>query len=603
MNLKNLILLCFLFFFLQTFAQQYTVKSAYINQPDLNIEYVRKNADFWAKYAYDSIRGGFYSNIDRYGNIIPLTDVHTGVSYKRKSFIAQSRQAYGFTRAFMLTGDEKYLKYAKSALNFLFTYGWDTTNGGWYCFARENGTLDNGQWWDPNTGKWGFQQHYAMVGIVANYEATGNSTVKQWLDRSVTSLYTNMWDNRTGYEGYYSDATLNWGTKSGKGFTPTVDAITTNAELTYLTTGESQYKEKLLQLSDIIVDRLIPMMSDSRIKALYPENYSSDWVVDLSSTDGSIGHFLKTAWCLGRAYLCDTTKTEYKMAANAILDQSWNYQNGSVTIWDHTNGAPYNAINLTTGEWGTNGTYKDYWTIEQGFVGPMINYYISNNPIYLQMADESIDFFMKHQVDSVYGEIFSETNATGLTPLSTVKGDEFKASYHSNEFGYYAYLYSKLYYLHQDASLYYQFDTLAESRTIQFKPLPIQDTYLKIKSVLLNGEEFTNFDKDARTVTLQANQGGKLKVTYAYAGPNTELNVIEQNLMLTVYPNPAVDAIHLKSDKIFTTIRILDITGKEQTTYNTDQKTISVSHLKKGMYIIQAISEEGTTYLSKFVKL
>lgn len=583
-----------------TFSQgQYVVKSKYILNPDLNIEYVRKNVDFWVKYAYDPTYGGFYSSVDRNGTVLNQT---------QKSLISQTRHGYGFTKAFMLTGDEKYLTYAKSALDFLFDHGWDLVNDGWNTFAKRDGTLDNRVGWNPNATKYGFQQHYALVGIIANYEATGDIQVKQWIDKSLNSLNTHMWDSRSGYEGYYSEATLNWITKSGKGFTPTVDGITTHGEMMYLLTQNQNYKTRLMQLADNIVYDILPTMNDSKVKVLYPENFNADWAINLSDNNnqiGSVGHFVKTAWCLGRAYLCDTTKIEYKAAAIRILDQTWNYKNGAVSIWDHQNGGPFNSLNISNGGWGTYGDNKNYWTLEQGFTGPMINYYITKNPTYLQMADESLDFFMKHQVDSVYGEIFSELDPTGTIIRSGVKGDDFKASYHSTEIGYYAYLYSNLYYLHQPASLYYKFAASTTTQDIALTPIPMEAGRLRIKSVTLDGTDFNNFDSKTRTLNIAANQGGKFKVTFeAISNAPNALSVNQKN-RINVFPNPTSGIINIDGIDDLKNISIVDLTGKvllEKRVQGEKSLNIDLQHLNNGIYFVVLYQNSGLKMMNKIIK-
>jgi len=586
---------------------QYVVKSKNILNPDLNIEYVRNNAEFWIKHAYDPIYGGFFSNVDQYGNVTSYRDVHTYATYKRKSLIAQTRHGYGFTRAFMLTGDEKYLTYAKSALDFLFANGWDANNDGWYCFAKSDGTLDHGQWWDPNNTKWGFQQHYALVGIIANYEATHDATVKNWMDKGINSINDHMWDSREGYEGYYSDAELDWSIKTGKGFTSTVDAITTNAELSYLVTQDADKKARLLQLSDIIVKRFISEMDSSQVLALYPEIFNTDWVVDRSKTDVSIGHFIKTAWCLGRAYLCDTTKTEFKNAASRILDETWSFNKGAVSTWDHTNGGPFYALNIATGEWGVGGDNKDYWTLEQGFTGPMINYYITRNQNYLQKADESIGFFMKHQVDSVNGEIFSDLDPTGTIVRSGVKGDEFKASYHSVEMGYYAYLYSSLYYLHQPASLYYKFAPSSTAQNITLSPIPMQNGLLRIKSVTLDGVDFNDFDPQSRTLNIAANQGGKFKVTFeSVSGLQTSDDKMNDYSMTKVYPNPTRGIVYINGLDNIDRVVIADLAGHELYNFqNQGESTMCVDlqKLNSGAYVVILHQHDGRNIMHKIIKI
>jgi len=602
-----LLIITFLFFCFSEINAQYVVKSDHILNPDLNIEYVKSNAKFWIDHAFDSNKGGFFSNIDKAGNVLSSKDVHTGATYYRKSLISQTRQGYGFTRAFMLTGDEKYLTYAKSALDFLTSYGWDKTNGGWYCFAKSDGTLDDGQWWNPNTGKWGFQQHYALVGIIANYEATRDASIKSWMDKGINALYTNMWDSRSGYEGYYTDTDLNWSNKRGKGFTPTVDAITTNAELSYLVTQNPEYKARLFELADNITEKFIPTMSNPQVKVLYPEDFDANWVPSLSS-GGSIGHFIKTAWVLGRAYLCDTSKTQYRDAAIKILNETWTFKNGTSAIWDHINGGPFNAISVSTGLQNltnNNDNSKDYWTVEQGFTGPMINYYITRNPIYLQMADESMDFFMNHMVDKVNGEIFSQTDPAGTTVRNSTKGDDFKASYHSIEMGYYGYLYSNLYYLHQPASLYYKFEPTGEARNISLSPIPMEDELLQITAVTLNGSVFTNFDATTRTLNIAANQGGKFKVTFE-STPKTYTSVASlQPDQINVFPNPTRGLIKVDGLKEVSKISVIDLTGKvllEEQVQGNSSHNVDMSHLNTGIYFVVLQQNSGIRLIKKVIK-
>lgn len=580
--------------------------------PEKNIQYVRSNAEFWMENAYDPVFGGFFSNVDQHGNVTTMIPQRPGFGntpYKRKSLIAQSRHGYGFTRAFMLTGDEKYLMYAKSALDFLCDHGWDSVNEGWYCFAKSDGTIDLTQYdLRDRDQKWSFQQHYGLLGLTAHYEATRDERSEEYMNKGIRSIYENMWDARKGYEGYYDTADANWSNKRNKGFTATIDAVTTHAELSYLITENPEYKTRLTELADIVVDRFIPQMDNPAVKVLYPEVYNTNWSVDLNaSKNGSIGHFIKTAWCLGRAFLCDPTEEEYRKAAVKILDQTWTYKNGDVSIWDHVNGGPFNEINILTGEWsGSNGNSKDYWTVEQGFTGPMLNYYITGNDIYLRMADESIDFFMTHFVDPVDGEIFYYLDPTGTIVKRGVKGDDYKASYHSIELGYYAYLYSNLYYLNAPANLYYMFQPKDEEQNIPLSPIPMEEGKLYISSVSLNGEPFESFNPETRTLNLAPNQGGKFKVTFAPKAQGSSLlpEILEED-KITVFPNPVKNFVKVSGLLDVTEIMVADITGKTVYRQKITESAIeaNLSELTSGIYFISVCYNSGKTSTRKIIKL
>lgn len=607
--MKNLLsLFSFLFLLISYSNAEYVVKSTHILNPELNIDYVKKNAKFWIDHAYDPVNGGFFSDIDVVGNIVQRTNVRAPYEkYYRKSLIVQARHQYGFTRAFMLTGDESYLTYAKSAGDFLTTFGWDNNNDGWFCFAKEDGSLDNSQWWNPNLEKWSFQQHYGMLGIVANYEATHDSNMKTWMDKGMNSLYKHLWDATPGQEGYYLNTkTVNWEQPSGKGFTSTVDGITTNAELVYLITKDPVHKARLLQLANNITEKIVPTMDHSSIKAMFAEEYNTNWSL-LYNGSGSIGHFIKTAWCLGRVYLCDPTKTAYKNAAVKILNQAWTYKNGTSAIWDHVNGGPFNYINIQTGlqNLGNNNDInKDYWTLEQGFTAPMINYYITKNPSYLQMADESLDFFMKYMVDNVNGEIYMNTNSDGSRVTNNTKGEDFKGSYHSIELGYYAYLYSNLYYLHQPASLYYKFSAKPEAQNISLSPIPMEEGLLRIKSVTLDGNEFTTFNPSTRTLNIAANQGGKFKVTYESLNSPEAVAKLDAD-KITVFPNPAKDLIQLDGMEAVSELTVIDLTGKiliQLPVNDQSSMRVDLQNLKSGIYFVVLHKNSSVKVMKKIIK-
>ena len=346
-------------------------------------------------------------------------------------------------------------------------------------------------------------------------------------------------------------------------------------------------------------------MDYSRVKVLYPEKFTTNWYLIHQTNHGSIGHFVKTAWCLGRAYLCDTTRTQYKNAAIRILDQTWNYRNGAVSIWDHVNGGPFNNINYASGTWGTDGDAKDYWTIEQGFTSPMINYYITKNPIYLEMADQSLGFFMNNFIDKVNGEIFMQLDKTGKAIRRDTKGDDFKASYHSIELGYYAYLYSNLYYLHQPASLFYKFAASSTPQTITLSPIPMEEGLLRIKSVSLNGNDFTNFDPVTRTLNIAANEGGKFRVTFESIEKITSNTNIDFESSISIYPNPTTEWAYIDGVEQARNACVYDITGKILATKEFSGEAIhriDFRNFEAGVYFIQLQHNSGKKTTHKIVK-
>jgi mannose/cellobiose epimerase-like protein (N-acyl-D-glucosamine 2-epimerase family) len=491
-----------------TVTSGYQPTSPYILNPALGIDFVRNIADFRSKQK-DNINGGYYTNINRQG-------YSNGAN--EKALCGQSRIAYTFTRAFMVTGDENYLELAHHALKFLYTHGW---NNGWYFITDSTGKyIDH---WGHNDW-WSFQQHYALIGISAMVEATGGNmnwndgteSDHTWLMRGVNSNYTKLWDSRTATKGYYNYSNRAWTNKWGKGFTPTVDGVTTHGLLMALMYDSLNHKQRLVDLADNIVDHLITGMSVAT--AGFPENYDANWNIDNSSTSMDIGHGYKTAWVLQRAYLRNPDHPQYLTAAQALMQNLWDHG-----CYDTVNGAPYSYLNWKTGE--VTSTNKDFWMTEQGFTSGIMSYYSATTQeqrdMYLRVADGSLNFFMDHIVDPVYGEAYNVVNRDGSAVVDPNKGGLFTAGYHASELGYYAYLYSSLYYHKTPVQLYYYYPRENTERTFKLTPIAIEENVLKITSVTLDGVPYTDFNSDSRILHLAPGVGGKFKVTFGFTPAET----------------------------------------------------------------------------------
>ena len=309
-----------------TFAQ-YVPRSPYLLDPSKAIPYVDSCADFWTG-VYDSTFGGFYTNVDRYGNVI----VSWGTN---KDLITQSRDAYGFVRAYMLTGNQNYLTMARHALDFMYAHAWDSPHDGWYHSIDRFGNPIN-----PTDVKTAFDQHYALLGIAAYYEATRDTNDWTHLIQGYNSSENHLWDNDPQSFGYFDNGTYDWSYVSDKSFNATVDAITTNVLELYLLTGDNVYKNKLIQLADNILTHLYGSMSQQTIG--FVEEYQSDWSWNNNETMTIMGHVLKSGWCLGRINQLIPDPAYVNAAEDLIADV---YNNG----YDHELGGPYKDFNRVTG--------------------------------------------------------------------------------------------------------------------------------------------------------------------------------------------------------------------------------------------------------------
>ncbi len=504
---------------------QYTVRSPYLMDPTLAIGYVDSCATFWEK-AYDSLNGGFFTNIGRSGNVKTPYD---------KYLLSQTRNAYGFVRAFMLTGQERYLTMARRALDFMYRHHWDTTRGGWITMVDRFGGQTSAGW-----QKTAFDQHYALLGPSAYVEATQDTLDWAWLNDGYESNETHLWDSGPTSEGYFDNASADWSVRTGKSFNATVDAVTTHLLTMYLMTQDALYATRLKQMADQMVQRFAGTMGQQRIG--FVEMFSTDWSWSNTTANNNtrtiMGHVLKTAWCLGRIHQLFPDPL-YVATAESLMNDVL------AKGYDHHYGGPYKDYDRVTGEMFMYGqdTAKAWWQMEQAITAGLMLYEITKKESYLAAADATVDFFMRYFVDHVYGDVYSDRfrNGAAITAWGNDKGNAYKAGYHSIELGYYLYLYGNLFVRGLPVTLYYRFQALDEEREIRLNPLAYSSPKYRIQHVLADGTEYTEFDAANRTLHLPPGTGGLFAVRYepVLTGTGSLADGAPQSIrLLQNFPNP-----------------------------------------------------------------
>ncbi|MGL1935023.1 MAG: AGE family epimerase/isomerase [Fibrobacterales bacterium] len=536
---------------------KYKVQSEYLKNPEANIDFIIKQADLFEK-AEDKENGGFYQFLTRDGqpaypdevqpevfyywnwiNKVNDPDFSNGwlagvdpyneFTYHLKSITCHSRAAYQFAKAFQVSGDEKYLELADKALDFLYKHGWNRENdGGWWFSTDAEGNPAAwlpGNWWEPNSWKWSYQQMYPLIGIGAVVEATGGTKMREGMEDvqdSISDLqwYSNaselfsdiMWDDTPGREGYYMDADLDWSNKRNKSFTGIGDAITTHATHLYMLTRDPAHFARMVAVADQAVEHLVGSLGT------VPWGNVTDFDSDWNAIDGgnvSIGHIVKTAWIIARVYQFDP-KPEYREGAAALI--KYVLENGG---YDFENGGLYSTAEWTYDSLGNAEVNivenKGSWQLEQGLTAGLMNYSIAetqeDKDLYLKMADESIDFFHNHFVDTEYGGHWLTVSKTGDV-VDSAKAEMWDQGYHGAELAYLAYLYGSTFVNNKPFTLYYYFEPQDEAREIQLNPFEGVDGAVEIKRVSIDGKRFRAYNKRSRTLSIAPGVGGKFKVIF-----------------------------------------------------------------------------------------
>ncbi|NRR91101.1 T9SS type A sorting domain-containing protein [Winogradskyella undariae] len=80
---------------------------------------------------------------------------------------------------------------------------------------------------------------------------------------------------------------------------------------------------------------------------------------------------------------------------------------------------------------------------------------------------------------------------------------------------------------------------------------------------------------------------------------NTE-DVVFQNNEISIYPNPTKSTINIKTESNVANVSVYSLLGKEVIKTNT--KTVDVSSLSEGIYLIKVIDLDGNQHVKRFIK-
>lgn len=112
-----------------------------------------------------------------------------------------------------------------------------------------------------------------------------------------------------------------------------------------------------------------------------------------------------------------------------------------------------------------------------------------------------------------------------------------------------------------------------------------------------NGLEYLYEDYPYFNKILSSTSTNNYRTTYDYNNVLSIDKVLNKSAVsLEIYPNPSTDYITVKSSEIINNIKIFDALGNE--VISTNQKTITINHLSKGMYLVN-VSLDGERFINK----
>ncbi|HEY1406853.1 MAG TPA: AGE family epimerase/isomerase [Spirochaetota bacterium] len=431
---------------------------------------------FWEQ-TKDPKNGGFFSSVMIDGT----------VDQKKGKFPRMiSRIAYGYSVAYLLSGDDHYLELAQYALDYLFKYGWDEKNSGWILYRdRHNVT-------SPYYQKNLFDQTYGNLGPVMYYFTTHDKSMLPYVEKTHSLIQTKAWDPVN--KGYYAEMGPEWTrTVSTKSFNSQIDTCTAYLIYYYMATKDTKLLTDFSRIADFTATKMIDPAT-----GFVGETFTDDW----KSIENMlwVGHNLKTGWVLLRAYYLTGEKSYLAMAeriAQTQMKLNWDSRYWGWKFHFHAKKPSFTDDG------------KDWWTQTEGNFLMLNLYHLTGKKEYLENFMQCAYFWDTFIIDHKNLECFAWVSPNGADARMQ-KADLYKAMYHTMEHSLMNYLNLSFYVKKQDAPLYFNLSSDYDGERHYVKI--IEDPSVVLKKVEIDGKEWMRFDSKECCIFMPKGQKMKVKV-------------------------------------------------------------------------------------------
>jgi cellobiose epimerase len=438
---------------------------------------------FWYANVPDTVNGAYYLNLSREGAPLPPFDKYPPMI---------SRQVFGFTAAYLMSGDEKYLESARSGADYLMTHAWDKEYGGWYDMLDKFGNPSLTTKSVPN-------QLYSDAGLALYYFATGDEEALKLVMSSVEIHHKKAFDPH--YGGFYQVLTRELGvadsSKSKHSHYGYTSSLLINLYIITRDPGVLRFADELMRVSFLhLRDNADGWFGG--FPAPCRRNWEPAAIAAGNEPKVSAGGQLTAVLSLLRMYELtgDTVYRNYGLTLFPEVKKAAYDNSGGFWLDTFTRPVPH-TVSDTTVMW---------WLQSYGMMSELHTYRLTGNPACLKDYKAMADFWDKYFLDHRYGGVFQSVTKGG-EPVVSSKAMAWKTSYHEMENALLNYLYLSLYVNDKTAGLYFHIRNTSAGKK-HFVSLA-EGKDVVIRSVTINGHRWNDFDSDERSVSLPV---GDLKI-------------------------------------------------------------------------------------------
>ena len=354
--------------------------------------------DFWYNHGYDKENGGFFTCLERNGNVFD-TD---------KAVWAQGRGLWVFSKAYnFIKKDERYLQAAKHAYEFIKNNCYDKDNRMFFTVTKDGTGIQKRRYW--------FSESFAVVGSAELYRATKEErylvNAKETFD---TLLKVKKGEIKT--EPKFNPEVVNTISLAS----PMILLITCQI-LRDIDTDRTEYYNQIID--DSIEE--IKLHYHPECKAMF-ENVNPDGSLASGSRGRFVnpGHSIEASWfIMDEAVYRNNDKELLDLALNILnysFDLGWDKEYGGLLYFVDVENKPVQAL-----EWDM----KLWWPHNEMLIAFLKAYNLTNDEQYLEKYKLVHEYTFSHFKDEQYGEWYGYLRRDGS--ISTdLKGNIFKGPFH-----------------------------------------------------------------------------------------------------------------------------------------------------------------------------
>lgn len=462
----------------------------------LNAEFWRQHAlndliPYWYKYVRDKEHGGFYTNLSREWKPLSSWDKYPAMI---------SRHIFGFSAAYLLSGEDKYIEVAREGVDFQLKHAWDKEYGGWFDLLTREG--------EPNDASKSIPlQLYTNVGLAMYYFTSGDSRVLPFIYKSIDIQKTYGYDSK--FYGYYQSLERDLSVKnSGKNKHAHYGYVGSLLLNLWLATREPEILEWECQLTDLTLERMVD--PDNGWINGYMNELDRQWRFKPYIRDGieyiHIGAQLTAALSFLRLY--------HQSGNNKYLKQGKDLSDRiNLYGWDAERGGWIDMVEKSYPHRPAPFCMVSNWIQNYGCFLQLQLYRLTNENDYLERFKKSETFWYKHLRDRKFGGVFTTVSPEGILEGDGMKANPWRTSYHEMEHALLNYLYLNTYVNKQPAMLHFKMDCSEPLR--KFFVSTIDDPSVQITGVKVNGQPWAEFNAKERSIVLPVENELKVEVTFA----------------------------------------------------------------------------------------